>query len=88
MARLGGTMRERVPSITPVKSAVRTAELLGYLARNDGSHSLAELQQELGYPKSSLHVLLRTLVDLGWLETDTTGTLYRIGIRADRKSVV
>ena len=75
-------MRERVLSTTPVKSAVRTAELLDYLARNDGPHSLTELQQQLGYPKSSLHVLLRTLVDLGWLETDTTGTLYRIGIRA------
>jgi IclR family acetate operon transcriptional repressor len=75
-------MRERVLSTTPVKSAVRTVELLDYLARNDGPHSLSELQQQLGYPKSSLHVLLRTLVDLDWLETDTTGTLYRIGMRA------
>jgi IclR family transcriptional regulator, acetate operon repressor len=78
----GDQMRERVLSTTPVKSAVRTAELLDYLARNEGPHSLTALQQQLGYPKSSLHVLLRTLVDLGWLETDITGTLYRIGMRA------
>jgi DNA-binding IclR family transcriptional regulator len=75
-------MRERVTNSTPVKSAVRTVELLDYLARNDGPHNLTELQQQLGYPKSSLHVLLHTLVDLGWLETDPTGTLYRIGMRA------
>lgn len=78
----GDRMRDRVLRTTPVKSAVRTAELLDYLARNEGPHSLTDLQQQLGYPKSSLHVLLRTLVDLGWLETDITGTLYRIGMRA------
>jgi DNA-binding IclR family transcriptional regulator len=69
-------------SNAPVKSAVRTVELLDYLARNNGPHTLTGLQQRLGYPKSSLHVLLRTLVGLGWLETDPTGTLYRIGMRA------
>jgi DNA-binding IclR family transcriptional regulator len=73
---------DRMISSAPVKSAVRTVELLDYLARNNGPHTLTELQQRLGYPKSSLHVLLRTLVGLGWLETDTTGTLYRIGMRA------
>jgi DNA-binding IclR family transcriptional regulator len=29
-----------------------------------------------------MHALLRTLVDLGWIETDVSGTLYRIGMRA------
>src|SRR5438309_4407023 len=27
-------------------------------------------------------MLLRTLIDLGWIETDSTGTLYGIGLRA------
>jgi DNA-binding IclR family transcriptional regulator len=45
-------------------------------------YSLTAIQQELGYPKSSLYALLRTLVQLGWVETDPTGTLYRIGMRA------
>jgi len=66
----------------PVKSAVRTIEVLDFFARHPGLHSLGSLQESLGYPKSSLYVLLRTLVDVGWIETDATGTLYRIGLRA------
>jgi IclR family transcriptional regulator, acetate operon repressor len=65
-----------------VKSAVRTVALLDFFARQGGMYSLSEIQQELGYPKSSLYQLLRTLVSLGWVETDPTGTLYRIGMRA------
>jgi IclR family transcriptional regulator, acetate operon repressor len=66
----------------PVKSAVRTIELLEYFAGHLGQHSLGELQEVLGYPKSSLYVLLRTLVELGWVEVDPTGTRYGIGVRA------
>lgn len=65
-----------------VKSAVRTVELLEFLARRPGLHSLTAVQQALGYPKSSLYMLLRTLVELGWVETDTTGIRYGIGVRA------
>ena len=68
--------------VSHVKSALRTVELLDFFAQNPGPHSMNDLQQRLGYPKSSLHALLRTLVDLGWAETDLTGTLYRIGMRA------
>ncbi|WP_405144145.1 IclR family transcriptional regulator [Sphaerisporangium sp. NBC_01403] len=72
-------MAEPVPH---VKSALRTVELLDFFAQYPGLHSLTDLQGKLGYPKSSLHALLRTLVHLGWIETDATGTLYRIGMRA------
>jgi DNA-binding IclR family transcriptional regulator len=65
-----------------VKSAVRTVALLDFFARQGGMYSLSDIQHELGYPKSSLYALLRTLVRLGWVETDPTGTLYRIGMRA------
>ncbi|WP_042371862.1 IclR family transcriptional regulator [Streptacidiphilus neutrinimicus] len=65
-----------------VKSAVRTVELLEFFAGRPGLHSLAEVQEALGYPKSSLYMLLRTLVELGWVETDVTGTRYGIGMRA------
>lgn len=65
-----------------VKSAVRTVELLEYFAGRPGMHSLAAVQEAVGYPKSSLYMLLRTLVDLGWVETDATGTRYGIGVRA------
>jgi IclR family transcriptional regulator, acetate operon repressor len=67
---------------SPVKSAVRTLELLEFFAGRPGTHSLADVQTALGYPKSSLYMLLRTLVDLGWVETDLTGTRYGIGVRA------
>ncbi|MDT0265152.1 IclR family transcriptional regulator [Streptomyces sp. DSM 44915] len=65
-----------------VKSAVRTVELLEFFAGRPGMHSLADVQTAVGYPKSSLYMLLRTLVDLDWVETDATGTRYGIGVRA------
>ncbi|MGO4421994.1 IclR family transcriptional regulator, partial [Streptomyces sp. MCAF7] len=65
-----------------VKSAVRTVELLEFFAGRPGMHSLAAVQEAVGYPKSSLYMLLRTLVELGWVETDATGTRYGIGVRA------
>ncbi|GII60508.1 IclR family transcriptional regulator [Sphaerisporangium krabiense] len=74
-------MIERETSVPHVKSAVRTVEMLDFFARNPGLHGLPDLQARLGYPKSSLHALLRTLADLGWIETDATGTLYRAGLR-------
>lgn len=65
-----------------VKSADRTIEVLEVLARSTASLSLADLHTELGYPKSSLYMLLQTLVDRRWVETDVRGSLYRIGVRA------
>ncbi|MFE5769054.1 IclR family transcriptional regulator [Streptomyces sp. NPDC056485] len=65
-----------------VKSAVRTVLLLEHFAARPGLHSLADIQHDLGLPKSSLYMLLRTLVNLGWVETDATGTRYGIGVRA------
>ncbi len=66
----------------PVKSALRTVQVLEYFAGHRGPHSLAALHASLGYPKSSLYMLLRTLTECGWVETDGTGTLYRLGLRA------
>ncbi|WP_424215619.1 IclR family transcriptional regulator [Streptomyces sp. BI20] len=65
-----------------VKSAVRTVRLLEHFAGRPGPHSLADLQHDLDLPKSSLYMLLRTLVNLGWVETDASGTRYGIGVRA------
>ncbi|WP_326820815.1 IclR family transcriptional regulator [Streptosporangium sp. NBC_01639] len=66
----------------PVKSADRTVALLEALARADRRLTLAELQRELGYPKSSLSMLLRTLAGRGWVECDPAGSAYGIGVRA------
>lgn len=65
-----------------VKSADRTIELLELLAGYSEPLTLSEIHRELSYPKSSLFVLLRTLVARGWVETDRRGTGYSIGVRA------
>lgn len=75
-ARIEGGVRE-------VKSAARTVELLELLAaRQNRPTRLRELQDAMGVPRSSLYALLRTLTKCGWVITDATGTLYRIGIHA------
>jgi len=70
-------------SVLKVKSAVRTVELLEYLAaRQDSPARLREISDALAMPRSSAHALLRTLVAQGWVRSDATGTLYGIGVRA------
>ncbi|MGW6057452.1 IclR family transcriptional regulator [Streptomyces sp. NPDC055189] len=70
------------PGVRGVKSALRTVAVLELLAeRADRPARLDELAEELGVPRSSMYQLLQTLVDCGWVRTDTTGSLYGIGIR-------
>jgi len=69
--------------VRAVKSAARTVELLELLAgRRNAPARLRELSDALGAPRSSVYALLRTLVARGWVRSDTTGTLYSIGIQA------
>ncbi|MFJ6699655.1 IclR family transcriptional regulator [Streptomyces sp. NPDC091272] len=65
-----------------VKSARRAIDLLETFASNGAWLSLAELQSQTGFPRSSLHGLLRTLLDAGWLEVDPNTGRYRLGVRA------
>lgn len=65
----------------PVKSAARALDLLDEIAAN-GPGTQLQLSTRLSIPKSSLHALLRTMVDRGWLQTDPTGSVYQLGIRA------
>jgi DNA-binding IclR family transcriptional regulator len=67
-----------------VKSAYRTVQILELLASHPERMTLSELQRELDVPKSSLHNLLQTLVERGWLETSESGSAYGIGLRALR----
>lgn len=70
-------------SVRKVKSAVRTVELLEYLAgRPDRPTRIREICAALDVPRSSAHALLRTLVAQGWVRSDAAGTQYSIGIRA------
>ncbi|GAB3496291.1 IclR family transcriptional regulator [Amycolatopsis cihanbeyliensis] len=65
-----------------VKSARRAIDLIEAFAANDAWLSLSDLHSRTGFPRSSLHGLLRTLHEAGWLEADPSGTRYRLGVRA------
>lgn len=67
---------------TGVKSARRAIELLETFAGNNSWISMAELHNRTGFPRSSLHGLLRTLRDVQWIEADDAGTRFRLGVRA------
>jgi DNA-binding IclR family transcriptional regulator len=70
-------------AVRKVKSAVRTVELLEYLAAHqDRPARIRELSAALDMPRSSAHALLRTLMAQGWVRSDDSGTRYGIGIRA------
>ncbi|OCB57407.1 IclR family transcriptional regulator [Mycobacterium vulneris] len=70
-------------SVRKVKSAVRTVELLEFLAaRPDEPTRIREICAALDMPRSSAHALLRTLVAQGWVRSDDAGTQYSIGMRA------
>jgi DNA-binding IclR family transcriptional regulator len=73
---------ERAAPRAGVKSSLRTLEILETLSRSNEKRSVATLSRELTIPKSSLHGLLRTMESQGWLETDATGTMFGLGLRA------
>ncbi|NBE53529.1 IclR family transcriptional regulator [Streptomyces boluensis] len=79
----GSDSGERGRGARGVKSAARTVALLELLAaRGEEPSRLDELAAALDVPRSSMYELLRTLADCGWVRTDSTGSLYGIGIRA------
>ena len=65
-----------------VKSARRAVELLEAFGANHSWLSLTDLHHHTGFPRSSLHGLLRTLRDVGWIESDDAGTRFRLGVKA------
>jgi len=70
-------------SVRRVKSAARAIEILEFLGSRDSRPArLREICEALGAPRSSLYALLKTMVTLGWVRTDASGTFYGIGIRA------
>lgn len=54
-----------------VKSATRVLEMLELLARSIRPLTLKDVVNELGYPKSSAHGLLKTLVSRGYVSQET-----------------
>jgi DNA-binding IclR family transcriptional regulator len=65
-----------------VKSAERTVRILEILAAAPTRLTLAQLQERTGYPRSSLHALVRTLRELKWIEADAGGSAFGVGPHA------
>ncbi|NUT36311.1 MAG: IclR family transcriptional regulator [Hamadaea sp.] len=70
------------PESSLVKSAERTVRILETLAASPTRLSISELQEIMGYPRSSLHALVRTLRELKWVEADDNGTAFGVGPHA------
>ncbi|QCW49618.1 IclR family transcriptional regulator [Nocardioides dongxiaopingii] len=79
---INGTSTAVAASVAgPVKSAARALDLLDEIAAH-GPGTQLQLSTRLNIPKSSLHALLRTMTDRGWLDTDPTGSVYQLGIHS------
>ena len=59
-----------------VKSAARVFEVLEYFDRVRRAATVMEIARTLDYPQSSTSMLLRSLVELGYLEQDATHRAY------------
>lgn len=77
-----GTGIRNGPEPAGVKSARRAIDLIETFAAHDVWLSLADLHARTGIPRSSLHGLLRTLLEAGWLEADPNTGRHRLGVRA------
>jgi DNA-binding IclR family transcriptional regulator len=71
-----------VSESSPVKSAERTVRILETLAASPTRLTIAELQERMGYPRSSLHALVRTLREMKWVEADAGGSAFGVGPHA------
>lgn len=69
----------RPDGFRPVKSAYRTLDVLETLAA--GPRSFTQLTRALGIPKSSLHGILATMEERGWVEQAAEGRV-RLGRHA------
>lgn len=63
-----------------VQSIARTFTLLELVAANGGVMGLSQLAQESGFPLPTIHRLVRTLVDLGYLRQEPSRR-YALGPR-------
>lgn len=74
---------EEAPSTSPVQSVARAFELLEVIADSGGVTNLSDLARHVGLPLGTIHRLLRTLVDLGYLRQQPSRE-YALGPRLIR----
>ncbi len=70
-----------------VKSASRALDILEFVARASKAPSFLEISQQLEIPKSSLSMLLSTLVGRGYLDQPEPRGGYKLGLGARRLAV-
>jgi DNA-binding IclR family transcriptional regulator len=59
------------------RSVKRTLEVLEYFDEENTSASVGRISRELGYPQSSTSILLKSLLNLGYLSHDDKTRTYR-----------
>lgn len=64
-----------------VKSARRVLDILELLTGRESPMTFTEISEALRLPRSSLHSLLWTLTDAGWLELHESTRRYGLGLR-------
>lgn len=64
-----------------VKSAKKIFQVLEELAKNGGRMKLKDISNNLGFPPSTVHRLLHTLTELGYVDQDTKSSDYIIGVK-------
>jgi len=64
-----------------VKSAKKIFQILEELSQNGGRMKLKDISNNLGYPPSTVHRLLNTLTDLGYVDQDSQSSDYLIGVK-------
>lgn len=67
-----------------VKSAARSLDILDYLADHPGGAGLTDLHHDLRVPVSSLHNIIMTMVQKGYLTRDEKTLTYHLGPRISR----
>lgn len=63
-----------------VKTLDKAFQIIESIARNNGRARLTMLKQQLGLPTSTLHRMISTLVDLGYLDQDAATGEYELGL--------
>jgi DNA-binding IclR family transcriptional regulator len=64
-----------------VPSVMRAMKILELLAQSQRGLTLADVSRKLSVPKSSAHVLMRTLEDLGYLKSSGLKGKYCVGMK-------
>lgn len=72
----------RLPEAKLVKSAQRTIAIMETLGAAQGPMTVTELHRRTGYPRSSLHQLLHTLLAMRWIQQSDDGSAVSVGPHA------